>query len=504
MTTIEKMKQRKMGLKASLYNPLSETDIRKVVNAAFEILSKSGIQVNSPTAFKAFKSAGALTDSETRIVKLPKGLVEDAIDSNPSSITLYSRDGKNNVVLEENRVHYGTGGTAIYVIDPDTGRRRPSTLQDVILNARMVDALKNIHLFTINVFPNEIEDKDIIDENRFFHAIDNTKKHIMGGVYSLAGCKKVIKMAERIAGSPQALREKPFVSFITLLISPFKIDERYGEMTCRIASEELPIVVPTEPICGTTSPITLAGNILTHIAETLAGITLVQCVKKGAPGICGSVGSITDLRTMNHLGGPIERAMINAAVAQLAQYFKIPLYSTAGTSDAKEMDIQAAYESAMSSLLVAMSGANYIHDIAGLMEEDLTVSYEKLVMDNEILGMCQRVLRGIEVNDETLAVDLIVDKGPASDYLAENHTVKHMRDEFFVPSLANRNRREKFKASDNALSRAKAFVKEVVNKNKKNYLQANVRQQILMDFPGIMSGPPDKKQAHDETLETII
>jgi trimethylamine--corrinoid protein Co-methyltransferase len=504
MTTIEKMKQRKMGLKASLYNPLSETDIRKVVSAAFEILSKSGIQVNSPTAFKAFKSAGALTDSDTMIVKLPKGLVEDAIDSNPSSVTLYSRDGKNNVVLEENRVHYGTGGTAIYVIDPDSGRRRPSTIQDVILNARMVDTLKNIHLFTINVFPNEIEDKDIIDENRFFHAIDNTKKHVMGGVYSLTGCKKVIKMAELIAGSPRSLRENPFVSFITLLISPFKIDEHYGEMTCYIAGEGLPIVVPTEPICGTTSPITLAGNILTHIAETLAGITLVQCVKKGAPGICGSVGSITDLRTMNHLGGPIERAMINAAVAQLAQYFKIPLYSTAGTSDAKEVDIQAAYESAMSSLLVAMSGANYIHDIAGLMEEDLTVSYEKLVMDNEILGMCQRVLRGIEVNDETLAVDLIVEKGPASDYLAENHTVKHMRDEFFVPSLANRNRREKFKAGDDALSRAKAFVKEMVNNNQKNYLQGNVRQQILMNLPGIMSGSTDEKQAHDETLETII
>jgi trimethylamine--corrinoid protein Co-methyltransferase len=504
MTAIEKIKQREIGLKASLYNPLSETDIRKIVDAAFEILSKSGIQVNSPTAFKAFKSADATTDHETGIVRLPKGLVEDAIDSNPSSITLYSRDGNNNVVLEENRVHYGTGGTAIYVLDPHTGNRRPSTTQDVILNARMVDALENIHLFTINVFPNEIDDKDVIDVNRFFHAMDNTTKHVMGGLYSLAGCKKVIRMAEIIAGSPQALREKPFVSFITLLISPFKIDEHYGEMTCYVATEGLPIVVPTEPICGTTSPITLAGNILTHIVETLAGITLVQCINKGAPGICGSVGSITDLRTMNHLGGPIERAMINAAVAQLAQYLEIPLYSTAGTSDAKEMDIQAAYESAMSSLLVAMSGANYIHDIAGLMEEDLTVSYEKLVMDNEILGMCQRVLRGIKVNDETLAVDLIIEKGPAKDYLAENHTVEHMRDEFFVPSLANRDRREKLKADDDALSRAKAFVKEVINSSKKDYLQANARQQILIDFPEIIADSPDEKQTHDETLETII
>ncbi len=495
MTAINKPKHAQTGLNASLYNPLSGPDIRKIANAAFEILAKSGMQVNSPKAFEAFKSAGALTDPETRIVKLPKGLVEDAIDSNPSSITLYSRDGENDVILEENRVNYGTGGTAIYVLDPDTGHRRPSTTQDVILNARTVDVLENIHLFTINVFPNEIEDKDAIDVNRGFHSMDNTTKHVMGGVYSLVGCKKVVRMAEIIAGNPQALREKPFVSFITLLISPFKIDEHYGEMTCYLAGETLPVVVPTEPICGTTSPITLAGNILTHIAETLAGITLVQCVNKGAPGICGSVGSITDLRTMGHLGGPIERAMINAAVSQLAQHFKLPLYSTGGTSDAKEVDIQAAYESAMSSLLVAMSGANYIHDIAGLMEEDLTVSYEKLVMDNEILGMCQRVLRGIEVNDETLAVDLMIKKGPAKDFLAERHTIRHMRNEFFVPRLANRDKREQLEPGSDALSRAKAFVQKVFASKTKSCLDSVVRQEVLKTFPEIRrparNGPKD-------------
>lgn len=324
----------------------------------------------------------------------------------------------------------------------------------------------------------------------------------MNGIYSLAGCRKVVEMAELIAGSPQTLRERPFVSFITLIISPFKIDKDYGEMTCYVASEGLPIVVPTEPICGLTSPITLAGNILTHIAETLAGITLVQCVNKGAHGICGSVGSITDLRTMGHLGGPIERAMINAAVSQLAQHFEIPLYSTGGTSDAKEVDIQAAYESAMSSLLVAMSGANYIHDIAGLMEEDLTVSYEKLVMDNEILGMCQRVLRGIEVNDETLAVDLMMEKGPAKDFLAEHHTVQHMRDEFFVPSLANRDKREKLKPKSDALSRARAFVQKIFVSNVKSCLDLDVRQEILRTFPEIIR--PAKNGLKDMAVELLM
>ena len=245
------------------------------------------------------------------------------------------------------------------------------------------------------------------------------------------------------------------------------------------------MVVPSEPMCGTTAPVTLAGNVLTHTAETLAGIALVQCVRKGAPGICGSVGSISDLRTMGNLGGPIERAMLNAAVAQMAQHFEIPFYSTAGTSDAKSVDIQAAYESAMSSVLVAMSGANYIHDAAGLMEFDLTVSYEKLVMDNEILGMCQRVLRGIEVSDDTLATELLISKGPGQDYLAEEHTVMHMREEFFVPRLANRQKRDQFDPNETALARARAFVQEVRTRGYESRLSADARKQILEGFPEI-------------------
>ena len=137
------------------------------------------------------------------------------------------------------------GGTAIYVLDPDSGERRPSTVEDVALNARMVEALDHIHLFTINVFPNEIQDRNAIDVNRFFHALDHTRKHVMGGVFSFEGCRKVVEMAQMAAGGPEALRAEPFVSFITLIISPLKIDKHYGDMTCYLAREGLPVVVPT-------------------------------------------------------------------------------------------------------------------------------------------------------------------------------------------------------------------------------------------------------------------
>ena len=484
---VTKLKHEEPGISASLYKPLTEAEVKKIADAAFDVLAKSGMAVYSPTALEAFKARGADVDGESQIVRLPRGLVEDAIASNPSSITLHSRNGECDAVLEDDRVHYGTGGTAIYVLDPETGVRRKSTTADVALNARFVQELENIHVFTINVFPHDVEEKDDIDVVRFYHSLDNTTKHVMGGVYSMSGTKKVVRMAEMIAGGAAELRDKPFVSFITLVISPFKIDKDYGEITCYLAREGLPVVVPTEPICGTTSPITLAANVLTHVAETLGGIALVQCVNKGAPGICGSVGSVADLRNMNHLGGPIERAMINAAVAQLAQHFEIPLYSTGGTSDAKEVDIQAAYESAMSSLLVAMSGANYIHDIAGLMEFDLTVSYHKLVVDNEILGMCQRVLRGIEVDDEKLALELLIEKGPAQDFLAEEHTVRHMRQEFYVPRLANRKKREEYDAFENAMHRTKNYVRELCGRDPESRLAPEARQEILEAFPEIQA-----------------
>jgi len=480
-------KHRKPGIPGGLYRPLSDADEKKIADAALEILEKSGMAVYTKTGFDALKAAGAEADEETKIVKFPRSMVEDAIDSTPSSITLCSRDGAHDVTLEGSKVHYGTGGTALYVLDPDTGERRQAEIRDVILNARLVQEMENIHLHTINVFPHDVTERGHIDLNRFFHSINHTTKHVMGGIYSISGCKRAVQMLQKVAGGAEQLRERPFASFITLIISPYKIDDRYGEMSCYFAQEGLPVVVPTEPICGTTAPITLAGNVLVHISETIGGIVMLQAVSKGAPGICGSVGSIPDLRSMNHLGGPIERGIINSAVSQMAQHFKIPYYSTAGPSDAKSMNAQAGWESGMTNLLVAMSGANYIHDSVGLLEADLSISYDKLVVDNEILGMCQRVLRGIEVTDETLAKDLIIEKGPGCDYLVESHTLEYMKDEFFMPTLANRRKREKLEEGDDAVSRAHRIVDEIRAKKGENLIEDSLRAEILQEFPEIIN-----------------
>ena len=464
------------------YRPLTDRDEETIIREALRVLEKGGVKVFSDTAFEAFKKRGARVDEESRVVKLPSSMVEDSIASNPSEVVLCDRgDDTYSARLGGPRVHFGTGGTAIYVLDPDTEKRRQSLVTDVALNAHLTERLPYIDVFTINVFPNEIENIHHIDINRFYHSLMNTKKHIMGGLYSLEGCKKVIRMAELIAGNAEALEKRPFVSFITLIISPFKIDNIYGEMTCHIAKRGLPVVVPTEPVCGTTSPITLASNVLTHLAETLAGITLVQSIRRGAPGICGNVGSVTNLKTMAHLGGAVERGIIGAAVAQLTRKLNLPLYSTGGTSDSALPDIQSAYEGTMSNLLVSLAGANYIHDSAGLMESDLTVSYRKLIMDNEILGMCRRALRGVEVNADTLAADLIIETGPGGDFLGAEHTVEHMREEFFQPEIADRGE------SGAAEERISALLKRYRGEEMGTCLSKEQRETITKMFPEIRS-----------------
>jgi trimethylamine--corrinoid protein Co-methyltransferase len=423
------------------------------------ILERSGVKVFTRTGREHFKRAGAEVDEEVCIVRIPRAMVEDAIASAPDRVVLCGRDPRHDAVLEGDNVYLGTGGTAINVLDLETGQRRRSTNEDTRLIAQLIDALENIHIFTINVYPNEIKNVDEVDVNRFYSSLTNTAKHVMGGVYSLKGMQEVIEMASLIAGGIEKLRERPFVSFITLMISPLKIDDHYGEMTCYVASQNLPIVVPTEPLCGTTSPVTLAANVVLH----------------------------SDMRTLEHLSGAIERGMINAAVSQMAQFYRLPCYSTAGMTDAKVVDCQAGYESAMMNLLVAMSGANYIHDAAGLMEFDLTVSYEKLVIDDEIIGMCLRVLRGIQISDETLALDLIEQVGPGGDFLAQEHTVAHMRTEFFQPTVGDRFHREHWAAAGalDTQQRAREQVRRILDEHQPQGISPEIDGKIRVRFPHV-------------------
>lgn len=469
------------------YQPLTGEQRDAIHETSLRLLEEVGLEVNHEGARGIFKKAGARVDEVAGRVYLPRDLVMENVERAPSKVVLCGRDPANDLVLEDGRVYLGTGGTALNVLDLETGEKRPSTMQDVKDTARLVDALENIAFLVLPLYPTEFG-RENVDVNRFFGGLSNTTKHVMGGIYTREGALEVIKMAELIAGGADRLRERPFVSMITCVMSPLKMDDTYTELLITVAEQGIPLAVPAEPLCGSTSPVTLAGNVAQMNAETLAGVVLTQLVNPGTPAIYGSVATISDMRTMGYLSGAVEMGLINAAGAQMARYYGLPYYATAGMSDSKVPDVQAGYEKAMTAVLVALAGANYIHDAAGLLEFAMTVSYEQYVIDDEIIGMALRAVRGIEVNEDTLAYEVIKKVGPGGNYLSEPHTVRHMRSEFFYPKVADRRNRARWEAggATDARERARTIARELLAEHRPEPVPDDVVAEIREKVKGFV------------------
>ncbi len=474
------------GLTGGSFKLLSEDDIDKIHQTAMRVIEEVGFEINSELALGLFAGAGAWVDEKKRRVRLPREKALELIRMAPSEVKLCGKDKKHDILLGGNRVYTGTGGTALYIYEPNTDKKRLATLRDLKHIAKLVDRLDNIHLFMLPTYPNNIPAKQV-DANRFFAGLDNTTKHVMGGVYTPDGVKQVIRMAEIVAGSPAALRERPLISMITCSISPLKMDGQYGDMLIVISKSGIPVVCPAEPLCGATSPITLAGNLVIQTVDSLMGVMLAQIANPGTPAIMGSVASSTDLRDLKYLAGSVEMGLLNAAGAQMAQFYKLPFYATGGMTDSKVLDAQSGYESAVTNLLCALAGANFIHDAAGLMEFALTVCYEKFVIDNEILGMVMRAVEGIAVNDDTLAFNLIKKVGPGGNFITAKHTRRFMRREHYYTDLSDRNSREEWEAkgSKRTWERATKQARELIA-NHQYSLPPPVRQRVLSEIPGIV------------------
>ena len=474
------------GLTGGSFKPLTEESMDRIHQTAMRVFEEVGFEVNSEVALEFFHGAGAWVDEEKHLVRLSRGRVMELIKMAPSEIRLCGQDEKHDIFLGGQRVYAGTGGTALYIYDPDSGQKRLATLDDLKRIAKLVDKLDNIHLFMLPTYPSELPVEQV-DVNRFFAGLDNTTKHVMGGVYTLDGVKQVIRMAEIISGSGNRLRQHPLISMVACSMSPLKMDRQYGELVVEIARSGIPLVCPAEPLCGATSPVTLAGNLVIQTVDSLMGVFLAQIVKPGTPVIFGSVATSTDLRDLKYLAGSIEMGLLNAAGAQMAQFYKLPFYATGGMSDSKVLDAQSGYESALTSLLCALAGANFIHDAAGLMEFALTVCYEKFVIDNEILGMVMRAVKGIMVNDDTLAFDLIKQVGPGGNFVTAKHTRHFMRGEHYQPLLSDRDSRDEWEARGGKTTwqRAAEEVKELIASH--NYsLPVAIRQQVLSEIAGIV------------------
>jgi len=471
-------------LEGGSYKPLSQKDIAQIHDTSMRVFEEVGFQVNSEKALTFFRDAAAEVDG--RKVRLSRETVMELVARAPSEVILHGCRPEHHINLGGARVYAGTGGTALHVIDMQSGERRRATLHDLKQIAKLTDALENIHFFLLPTYPNDVPVENV-DVNRFFAGLDNTSKHVMGGVYTIEGVKQVIRMAEIIAGSADKLRREPFISMIICAISPLKIDKNYGDMIVAIAEAGIPVALPAEPLCGATSPVTLAGNLVIQNVDSLAEVCLAQLVNPGTPAIYGSVASSTDFRDLKYITGSIEMGMLNAAGAQMAQFYRLPFYATGGMSDAKVIDAQCGYESALSGLLCALAGANFIHDAAGLLDFALSVSYEKYVVDNEIIGMVMRAVEGIRVDEDSLAFDLIKGVGPGGHFVSAKHTRKYMRTEHYQPTLSERDNIEEWQAKGqkDTYARAKERVEEILSAPGYR-LTDEVRQRIIEEIPGII------------------
>jgi len=271
------------------------------------------------------------------------------------------------------------------------------------------------------------------------------------------------------------------------MISPLVMDGEYTDYLIEIARKGLPVAVSSEPLAGATAPVTIAGTIALNNAETLAGITLTQLINPGTPVLYGSTSSIMDMKEGTYMAGPIESAMVNAGIAQLTQYYQLPMYGTAGMSDSKIIDAQAGYESALTAMTVSLSGSNYIHDAVGILEMCQVFSYDKMIIDNEILGNILRVMRGIEVNEATLAYDVIKSVGPGGHFLSEDHTVEYVRKEFFIPKISDRQTRIKWQDEGllTAEDRARKIVNKVLTKHIPMPVDPEVKTKLRKKYPEI-------------------
>ena len=429
-----------------VFRMLSEGQQNEIYQAAIEILERTGAVVHDKEALELFEKAGAWVEGER--VRFPAGLTEWAVKSAPSRITLYDRDGNRKMVLEGRNTYYGPGPTNTYHRDPETGERRRPVLSDSENAGKVCDALPNIDFAMDLGTPTGVTDS-LADIYAFKSLVTNCRKPIVHWGFDIEQYEDIVEMAATVVGGLENLQKKPFFCLYSEPSSPLVHSREAIAKALFAAKKRIPIVYTPCVMLGGTTPATMAGTIALGVAESLVGIIASQLVREGSPIIMGGVYAIMDMKTTVFSYGSPEFHAMQAGIAEVAHYMGIPVFGTAGCTDSHTLDGQAAGEATMSILIAAQSGANLVHDV-GYTGSGSMGSLYQLVMCDEIIGMVRRFMRGIPVNDETLALDAIDRVGPGGHHLADEHTMKHFKSETWFPSTINRMRYDEWKNREGA------------------------------------------------------
>jgi trimethylamine--corrinoid protein Co-methyltransferase len=422
-------------LRPSGYRMLTQAQLEEIHLASLEILRRTGVRVHEAESLKLLRESGCVV-TDGNLVRFPPAVIENAIVDAPSRIVMCDRTGEPSMYLEGHRVSYGTGSDLPNTIDLETGQRRPSLLSDIKNAARLADWLPNLDFVMSMALPSDVP-MQTSDRRSFLAMTENTIKPLVFTAWDEAGLRDIISMAEIIAGGPDELKLAPFLLAYLEPTTPLQHTEVVLRKVLMMADHGLPFVYAPGPVDGGTAPVTPAGSLALANAEVLSGITIAQLRRKGTPVVWGSGSGPLDMRTMVATYSSPEFMLHCMAMAEMAHYYyQKPVWGFAGCSDSKLPDIQAGIESSLWILWMALSGANLVHDI-GYIESGLTASYEMMVICDEIIGFVRRLMNGIEITPETLALDVIDKVGPGGSYLTSPHTKQHFR-EVWYPRVLDR------------------------------------------------------------------
>ena len=458
---------------------LSSQDIQMVHTTAIEILKDPGLKVQHEEALDMFKQAGADVDLKKQIVRIPQFLVEKALNSAPSFMTVCGREPKYDL-KSYNGVHYTSGHGATFIMDIETGKRRPAVKKDLENNVLIHDALENSHMIFPEIYPGDVPEK-ALDRHISQALLSNTLKPVIATAYDGAGARDLIDMGIAIAGSPEALKQRPMFTCSFGMISPFVYEPARIDALMEMCRFGIPFQIYTIPGAGTSGPVTLAGTLALSVAELLSGLVLTQLVNPGAPvRLMGYAGS-SDMRSGDFTFASPEKTLMAGGLAQVLQSYGVPHAVHGSTTRSNALDAQVGYETGMLNLFSALSGADIVIEATSSALENTKTSYpEQAIIGNEICSFINRILEGIEVNEDTLALNVIRQVGAGGEFLTHPHTMEHFKEEQWDAQLSTRIRREPWEkeGSKDIQARAKDRLKQILATHQPKPLEPDVQRKI--------------------------
>jgi len=469
------------GMSGGKFKPLSDADILRIHHAALTALEEIGLVDAPPSGVEILTGAGAILGDDGRL-RFPRALVEDMLAKAAKDITLNARDPGHNLELSGTKVHYGTAGAAVHMVDVHGRHYRESTVQDLHDAARIANQLDNIHFLQRPMVCRDIPDNREMDLNSIYATTSGTKKHIGVSFTEPDFVDDCIEMLHMIAGGENAWRARPFVSNTNcFVVPPMKFATESCQVMEKCIAAGMPVLLLSAGMAGATAPSTVAGAIVQAVAECLAGVCYVNAIKPGHPAIFGTWPFGLDLRTGAMSVGSGEQALLTAGCAQMHQFYGLPGGAAAGASDSKLPDMQAGWEQMCSNVVAGLSGLNMVYEAAGMHASLLGFCHESLIMGNDIIGQALRCVRGIEVNDDTLALDAMreVCLGGPGHYLGTGQTLSRMQSDYVYPVLGDR-----------------TSPKEWEEKGKPDLLQkATMRKEAILSEPSTARFDPLTDQA---------